>query len=141
MALTIEAHRAADNAGIRPQMITPGLVRHDYDRWCTDSLVATHEISSQTRGDTENAEEIVRHESCFQLHGVGRSRLEHSGIAVKSHRSYSYVFESRDTLLQVNQFRVCEFLDVGSRKRIRLLNHIDRILVRERQGSQQNRIH
>ena len=83
----------------------------------------------------------MRYERRLQLDGIGRTRLQDSGVAIEGGWSDSHILEPRDTLLEINQLRVCKFLDVASRKRVCLLDHIDRTLVRERQGAQQNRIH
>ena len=83
----------------------------------------------------------MRYGRGFQLDRIGRPGLQHPGVAIKGGWSDSYILESRDALLEINQLRVCEFLDMGSRERVCLLDDINRVLVRERQGSQQNRVH
>ena len=138
MALAVQTHGLADNPGIGSKVSPPRSIRQNDDRRCAGSLVRAGEIPSQARSDAENAEEVVRNGGCLQLHGIRRSGLKHSGMAAKRGREYGSVFDSRQAITEIDQFRVGEFLDVRPRKRIRFPDQVDRLLAGKGQWAQQD---
>src|SRR5258706_14868945 len=82
----------------------------------------------------------MRYRRAFNLYRVGVADLEHFSITVEGGWHHGYILKALDVLLQIAQFRVGKFDEGRASRWVRLPDHLNRTLLRKRQGAQQDGI-